>query len=130
MMQKNVFGLEIEPCSENPVTGFYRDGSCNTGKEDTGQHTVCVVLTKEFLEFSKIRGNDLSTPMPQYNFPGLKPGDHWCLCALRWMEAYYSGMAPQLVLEATNEEALELISMDMMLEFAFRKVEGIKAQLR
>jgi uncharacterized protein (DUF2237 family) len=120
-MQKNVFGLDIEPCSENPITGFFRDGSCNTSKEDTGQHTVCVVLTKEFLEFSKVRGNDLSTPLPQYNFPGLKPGDRWCLCALRWMEAYYSGMAPQVVMEATNEGVLELISMEMMLEYAHRK---------
>lgn len=120
MTQKNVFGLEIEPCSKNPVTGYFRDGSCNTCPEDTGQHTVCVVLTQEFLEFSKGRGNDLSTPRPQYSFPGLKPGQHWCLCALRWMEAYYSGMAPQIVLEATNEDCLTLISMDMMLEFAFK----------
>ena len=120
-MQKNVFGMEIETCSENPLTGYFRDGSCNTSKDDTGMHTVCIIASKEFLEFSKMRGNDLSTPLPQYNFNGIKPGDRWCLCALRWVEAYNSNMAPQIVLEATNEEALDIISLDMMLKFAYKK---------
>ena len=120
-MQKNVFGLDIEPCSIKPLTGFFRDGSCNTGKEDSGKHTVCVVATKEFIEFSKMRGNDLSTPLPQYNFPGVKPGERWCLCALRWLEAYQSNAAPKVILEATNEETLNLIPLDLLIEYAHKK---------
>jgi len=102
----NVLGGVLEPCSVSPLTGFFRDGCCNTGPEDVGSHTVCAVLTAEFLAFSKSAGNDLSTPMPQYGFPGLKPGDLWCLCAPRWQEALDAGAAPQVVLRATEAGAL------------------------
>jgi uncharacterized protein (DUF2237 family) len=104
---KNVLGGDLEPCSFDPMTGFYRDGCCNTGAEDSGVHTVCVRVTAEFLEFSKSAGNDLSTPMPQYGFAGLKPGDQWCLCAARWQEAFEAGSAPQVVLAATHLQTLE-----------------------
>ena len=104
---RNVLGGLLAPCSHDPVTGFYRDGCCNTGPEDAGSHTVCVVMTAEFLAFSKGQGNDLSTPAPEYQFKGLKPGDRWCLCAPRWQEAFAAGRAPQVVLAATHEEALE-----------------------
>ena len=114
----NVLGGVLEPCSTRPVTGFYRDGCCNTGAEDIGLHTVCVVLTAEFLVFSKSRGNDLSTPMPQYGFPGLKPGDRWCLCAGRWKEALDAGMAPQVVLEATHEEMLAVVPLGVLKDHA------------
>lgn len=119
-MQTNVFGLPLEECSNNPLTGFYRDGCCNTGKDDPGIHTVCVEVTREFLEFSASRGNDLSTPLPQYNFPGLKEGDRWCLCAARWKEAFDAGMAPKVVLEATNEKTLEIVSLEELLPFAIK----------
>jgi uncharacterized protein (DUF2237 family) len=109
---RNVFGERLQSCSESPVTGFYRDGCCNTGPDDFGVHTVCVLMTKEFLEFSRARGNDLSTPMPEHGFPGLKPGDRWCLCAARWKEALDAGMAPRVVLTATHEATLELVSLD------------------
>jgi uncharacterized protein len=102
----NVLGEPIEICSLTPMTGFYRDGCCNTGEEDAGSHTVCAVMTAEFLEFSKAAGNDLSTPMPAIGFPGLKPGDRWCLCAPRWQEALEAGSAPRVVLRATHQEAL------------------------
>lgn len=118
---KNVFGEPIKACSNNPLTGFYRTGCCDTGIEDTGNHTVCAVMTDEFLAFSKKRGNDLSTPIPQFRFPGLKAGDRWCLCVLRWKEAYEAGKAPRLVLEATNEKALNFVSMDQLLEHAFKE---------
>ena len=116
----NVLGGVLEPCSTRPVTGFYRDGCCNTGAEDIGLHTVCVVLTAEFLLFSKSRGNDLSTPMPQYGFPGLKPGDRWCLCASRWKEAFGSNVAPQVVLEATHAVTLHVVSLADLKQHAFR----------
>lgn len=109
-MAKNVLGGELEPCSTDPLTGFYRDGCCNTGVEDLGVHTVCVRVTEEFLEFSRSRGNDLSTPMP--GFPGLQPGDRWCLCASRWQEALEEGMAPDVVLEATHATTLEWVALD------------------
>lgn len=99
--------MPLLPCSVAPLTGFYRDGCCNTGPEDLGCHTVCVEATAAFLEFSKSRGNDLSTPRPEYGFPGLKPGDRWCLCAARWEEARLAGFAPPVLLEATHEGALE-----------------------
>ena len=102
MPAKNVLGTALEPCSFDPMTGFFRDGCCNTGAEDVGLHLVCSVMTDKFLAFSKARGNDLRTPMPMYQFPGLKEGDRWCLCALRWKEALEAGMAPQVVLEATH----------------------------
>jgi uncharacterized protein (DUF2237 family) len=104
--QRNVLGGPLAPCSVDPVTGFFRDGCCNTSPEDRGSHTVCAIMTAEFLAFSKARGNDLSTPMPEYGFAGLKPGDRWCLCAPRWAEAFVAGMAPQIVLAATQEGAL------------------------
>jgi uncharacterized protein len=103
---RNVLGGVLESCSTSPVTGFFRDGCCNTGPQDVGSHTVCVVLTAEFLAFSKARGNDLSTPVPEWGFPGLNPGDRWCLCAPRWQEALEAGNAPRVVLTATHEGAL------------------------
>lgn len=114
MNTKNVLGTELKKCCDSPVTGFYRNGYCHTGPQDYGTHTTCAVLTSEFLEFTKSKGNDLMTPQPQYNFPGLKPGDKWCLCALRWMEAYKAGVAPQIDLEATHEKMLEYIELDKL----------------
>lgn len=108
---RNVLGEKLQSCSERPVTGFFRDGCCNTSPEDVGVHTVCAVMTAEFLEFSKARGNDLSTPVPEFGFPGLKPGDRWCLCAPRWREALDAGKAPQVVLAATHEASLEFASL-------------------
>jgi uncharacterized protein (DUF2237 family) len=106
-MAHNVLGGELQTCSLAPLTGFYRNGCCDTGAEDAGVHTVCVQVTADFLEFSKGRGNDLSTPMPQYGFDGLEPGDRWCLCAARWTEALEADMAPGVVLEATHARTLE-----------------------
>jgi uncharacterized protein (DUF2237 family) len=103
---RNVLGESLEICSLKPMTGFYRDGCCNTGREDVGSHTVCAVMTPEFLAFSKSRGNDLSTAVPEFGFPGLKPGDRWCLCAPRWQEAVEANKAPRVVLRATHEGAL------------------------
>lgn len=119
-MSKNVFGESLIPCSLEPLTGFYRNGCCETGPEDSGTHTVCAVMTEEFLIFSKNRGNDLITPRPEYVFPGLKPGDKWCLCALRWMEAFRANCAPQVVLEATNEKTLTLIPLDVLITKALK----------
>lgn len=116
----NVFGEKLETCSDDPLTGFYRTGCCETGPQDSGRHLVCAVMTDEFLEFSKLQGNDLSTPIPQYNFPGLKEGDRWCLCALRWKEAYEAGMAPKVHLEATNEKVLKILEMDILIKYAFK----------
>lgn len=110
-MAKNVLGTELAICSLNPRTGFYRDGCCNTGQSDMGLHLVCSVMTDEFLEFSVSRGNDLVTPHPEYEFPGLRAGDRWCLCALRWKEAFEAGAAPQVVLEATHMSTLEFIDL-------------------
>ena len=109
---RNVLGERLQSCSEAPVTGFYRDGCCNTGPDDFGRHTVCALMTAEFLEFSRARGNDLSTPMPELGFAGLKPGDRWCLCAARWKEALDAGMAPRVVLTATHEATLEVVALD------------------
>lgn len=103
---RNVLGEPLIACSTSPMTGFFRDGCCNTAAEDVGSHTVCVVATEEFLVFSRAQGNDLSTPLPEYGFPGLKPGDRWCLCAPRWQEAFAAGRAPRVVLRATHEGAL------------------------
>ncbi len=114
----NVFGEPIESCSERPMTGFFRDGCCNTSAQDVGSHTVCVQITREFLEFSRFRGNDLSTPRPEFGFAGLKPGDRWCLCAARWKEAYDAGMAPRVYLRATHQRALEIVALSTMREFA------------
>jgi uncharacterized protein (DUF2237 family) len=109
-MAKNVLGGELEPCSFNPVTGFYRDGCCHTGADDAGAHVVCARVTAPFLEFSQAAGNDLSTP--QFGFAGLQPGDQWCLCAARWQEAFEAGAAPDVVLEATHMRALEWVNLD------------------
>lgn len=110
----NVFGEPLAPCGLDPLTGFYRDGCCNTGYEDVGIHTVCAKMTKEFLAFSKRRGNDLSTPMPEFGFPGLKPGDRWCLCAGRWKEALDAGMAPPVILQSTHEETLAIVPLEVL----------------
>ena len=107
----NVFDEEIESCSERPLTGFFRDGCCNTSDQDVGSHTVCVKVTAEFLEFSRFRGNDLSTPQPEFGFPGLEPGDRWCLCAARWLEAHEHDMAPKVYLRCTLKRALEIVRM-------------------
>ena len=116
--QLNVLGGLLEPCSYEPLTGFFRDGCCNTAPEDRGSHTVCAVMTAEFLAFSKARGNDLSSPVPQFGFPGLKPGDKWCLCAPRWQEAFVAGMAPRVVLRATQAGALEHCDLADLKRFA------------
>ena len=116
--QHNVLGGPLGRCSDKPLTGFFRDGCCNTSDEDVGSHTVCVVLTDEFLEFSKARGNDLSTPRPEFDFPGLKSGDRWCLCAARWREASLFGKAPRVVLNATNESALDIVSLEDLKRYA------------
>lgn len=108
----NILGGALEPCSFRPLTGFFRDGCCNTSPEDFGSHTVCVVLSAEFLAFSRSRGNDLSTPRPEFDFPGLQPGQRWCLCASRWVEALRAGMAPKVVLAATHETALHYASLE------------------
>lgn len=116
--QRNVFGEIIETCSNRPMTGFYRTGCCHTGEDDVGLHTVCVEMSAEFLAFSKLRGNDLSTPLPEFGFPGLNPGDRWCLCAERWKEAHDAGMAPRVVLRATHENTLEVVSMEDLKRYA------------
>ncbi len=108
----NVLGTALSPCCTSPVTGFYRDGYCHTGPQDTGSHTVCVRVSAEFLAFSKRAGNDLSTPRPEYDFPGLKPGDKWCVCVSRWEEAFIAGVAPPVVLEATHQRALEVVTIE------------------
>lgn len=116
--QRNVFGEPLVSCSERPLTGFYRTGCCHTGPEDLGLHTVCVEVTAEFLAFSKARGNDLSTPRPEFGFPGLEPGDRWCLCAARWREAFEAGRAPRVILAATHEATLELVGLDDLKRYA------------
>jgi uncharacterized protein (DUF2237 family) len=115
---RNVLGEKLEICSIQPMTGFYRDGCCDTGQEDIGSHTVCAVMTAEFLEFSKSRGNDLSTPIPAFGFRGLQPGDRWCLCAPRWQEAFEAGQAPRVVLRATHESALDYSALADLKRFA------------
>ena len=114
--QKHVLGGNLEVCGTDPKTGFYRDGCCNTGPKDTGTHTVCAIVTQDFLEYSKSQGNDLITPRPEFNFPGLRPGDAWCLCAMRWEEARLAGCAPKVRLLATNEKTLEFVSLDGLKE--------------
>ena len=115
---KNVMGGELESCSLDPVTGFFRNGCCETGPHDLGLHTVCVVMTAEFLAYSKSVGNDLSTPAPDFAFPGLKPGDRWCLCAPRWKEALDAGAAPKVVLSATHEETLAIVTLGVLKDHA------------
>jgi uncharacterized protein len=116
--QRNVFGEPLAVCSNAPLTGFFRDGCCNTSVEDVGSHTVCSIMTDDFLAFSKAAGNDLSTPHPEYGFPGLKAGDRWCLCAGRWRQAFDAGAAPRVVLAATHERALEIIPLKDLKRFA------------
>ncbi|WP_204140136.1 DUF2237 family protein [Halomicronema sp. CCY15110] len=111
---KNVLGGPLESCSTEPMTGFYRDGCCNTGAGDFGSHTVCAQMTEAFLSYTKAQGNDLSTPMPMYSFPGLKPGDRWCVCAARWQQAYDDGVAPPVALAATHETALQVIPLKIL----------------
>lgn len=117
---KNVFGENLECCCTNPLTGFYRDGFCRTDKHDVGTHVVCAIVTKEFLEFSFSWGNDLFTSRPHYSFPGLKPGDKWCLCALRWKEAFEACVAPKVVLQATAEEVLKYINIKDLISHAYK----------
>ena len=114
----NVFGEKLEICGIDPITGFYRDGACNTCKDDFGSHTVCIETSQEFLEYSKSKGNDLSTPVPAFKFKGLGPGDSWCVCAERWLEAEKSGMAPKLNLQSTHIRALEIIPMELLEKYA------------
>mgnify|MGYP001483656315 FL=1 len=118
-MEKNVFGEHLKICSKNPATGYFRDGLCRTINQDTGTHTVCAVMTEEFLKFSASMGNDLISPIPNYQFPGLKEGDIWCLCVSRWIEAHKAGKAPKLILEATHEKTLEYTSLDLLVKYAF-----------
>jgi len=115
---RNVLGNELIPCSLDPVTGFFRNGCCETGPHDVGMHTVCAVMTVEFLSYSREAGNDLSTPRPEFAFAGLKPGDHWCLCAARWAEAAQADKAPRVVLEATHERTLEFVELAALKRFA------------
>ncbi len=109
---KNVLGTELKVCCTNPMTGFYRDGYCHTGADDRGSHTICIYATAEFLEFSRAKGNDLTTPRPEFNFPGLVEGDKWCLVALRWQEALDAGAAPRVVLESCHESALNYVTLE------------------
>ena len=118
---QNVLGTPLQPCSTDPMTGFFRDGCCETGPMDLGRHVVCAQVTAEFLDYTKTQGNDLSTPVPAYNFPGLKPGDRWCLCASRWKEAVNAGVAPPVILESTHGAALKVVDLEKLQQYA---VEG------
>ena len=115
----NVLGADLEPCSLDPLTGFFRDGCCNTDAQDRGLHVVCTRVTAEFLEYSRSCGNDLVTPRPEFNFSGLKPGDQWCLCAMRWKEAYDAGLSPPVVLQATHERALDVVTLEQLRSRAY-----------
>jgi uncharacterized protein (DUF2237 family) len=115
----NVLGESLQPCSTRPLTGFYRDGCCTTGPEDTGRHTVCSLVSEAFLEFSREVGNDLSTPRPEFEFPGLKPGDRWCVCAARWKQAWENGAAPLVILGSTHQATLKLIPLSVLQEHAW-----------
>ena len=114
----NVFGEPLILCGISPMTGAFRNGCCDTGQLDTGTHTVCALITDDFLSFSKLRGNDLTQPYPQYNFPGLINGDRWCLCILRWLEAYRAGMAPKIILKACHQKTLDYVGLDTLKKFA------------
>ena len=121
---KNVLNKPLQPCCTDPMTGFYRTGTCDTGPGDVGLHVVCARMTAEFLKFSRSRGNDLSTPFPEAGFPGLKPGDQWCLCATRWKEAMEAGVAPPVVLAATHMSTLEFVSLDELTAHALDRPAG------
>ncbi len=116
---RNILGSALQVCCTNPLTGFFRDGYCRTGADDLGRHVVCARMTSAFLEFTRSKGNDLSTPIPAYNFPGLKPGDKWCLCALRWKEAFDAGVAPPIFPEATHIRALDFIPLEILQAFSY-----------
>ena len=120
-MEKNIFGEPLKICCKNPMTGYFRDGLCRTEIGDKGTHTVCAVMTEDFLKFSASKGNDLITPMPYYQFPGLKVGDKWCLCVTRWNQAEKAGKAPKLILEATHEKTLEYTSLNLLVKYAFKE---------
>ena len=122
-MNKNIFGEALITCSNSPLTGYFRNGCCDTDETDAGLHTVCIVATVEFLEFSISVGNDLSTPKPEWGFEGIKPGDKWCLCALRWKEAFDNGSAPIVVLEATNEKTLDVIPIENLIKHAYKTLQ-------
>ena len=119
-IKKNVLGGMLQSCCHSPKTGYFRDGYCRTDNTDFGSHVICAEVTARFLEFSKSRGNDLTTPRPEYNFPGLSPGDRWCLCALRWKEAWEEGLAPAVILEACDEAALRYITLEILKDFAIK----------
>ena len=121
-MPRNVLGGELQPCSYDPLTGFFRDGCCDTRDDDVGTHVVCVKVTPQFLSYSKMRGNDLGTPRPEYRFRGLNPGDRWCLCVTRWVQALQAGMAPPVVLEATHERALDHVPIETLQSLALSSV--------
>ena len=121
-MEENVFGKALKPCCDSTVTGFTRSGYCEVPPGDLGNHSVCAVVTEDFLAFTRLRGNDLSTPMPHHGFPGLKQGDRWCLCANRWLEAYEAGFAPPVVLESTNKKALQIIELEVLKKHQFSGV--------
>jgi hypothetical protein len=122
-MPRNVLGNDLHPCCTDPMTGFYRDGSCRTGPDDHGTHVVCAEMTADFLDFTKSRGNDLSTPRPALDFPGLTPGDRWCLCVDRWKEALDAGVAPPVLLAATHEKALQTVDLDTLRDHAVESAE-------
>jgi uncharacterized protein (DUF2237 family) len=117
-LDRNVLGTELEECGSEPLTGFYRDGCCTSGPQDVGNHTICAVVTRDFLEHQKRVGNDLSTPRPEFHFPGLSPGDRWCVVALRWLQAHEDGVAPPVVLAATNERALKIVELEILQSYA------------
>lgn len=117
-MERNVLGGDLETCGTDPLTGFYRDGCCRTGPEDIGSHTICAVVSAEFLEHQQSIGNDLSTPMPMFNFPGLEPGDRWCVTAANWLRAHEAGVAAFVVLAATHERALEIVPLEVLEQYA------------
>ena len=121
MLVKNVLGNALQCCSKKPLTGFYRDGFCNTGKGDSGNHVVASIMTEKFLKFTKLMGNDLTTPISEFGFPGLKVGDRWCLCATRWNEAYRIGCAPPVILEATHIKALKIVKLSNLIEMSHEK---------
>lgn len=118
MPERNVLGGPLQPCGTDPITGFYRDGCCSSGPEDIGLHTICAVVTGEFLEHQRSIGNDLSTPMPAYRFPGLRPGDRWCVTALNWLQAHRDGCAAPVVLASTHERTLEVVSLEVLADYA------------
>ena len=122
-MNKNIFGEPLISCSKSPLTGYFRNGCCDTDNTDAGMHTVCIIVDEDFLLFSKEVGNDLSTPIPEYGFDGLKVGDKWCLCALRWKEALINNMAPEVILEATNEETLKIVSIEDLIMHSHKQLK-------